>query len=191
MYSINLDAGRALALVLIFIAILGMVFLLGVMVGRQSVPPITKPEETTTVTAPPQEKPASLPQPAATKETEYQFYKELSTPEKQKPETPATIVSKPVKRVKPSKPKPKAVRKTAKSKRFYVQVASFKSRHNASKEVQKLKKLGFSACMVKANLPAGTFWRVRVGPYSTKKAAEKAKQKLILSYGYEEVFITR
>ncbi len=87
-----------------------------------------------------------------------------------------------------------AKRKTVSSGRpvsgFSIQVASFKSRKSALALVGKLKRRGYPAYYKKAVLSSGTFWRVRVGPFSSMALALKTRASLAQE-GFKEAFIVR
>lgn len=104
------------------------------------------------------------------------------------PQSPPKSVSKPIKpkaESKPSKPvKPKSVKpkpiqpkpSVSPKSGWLVQVGGFSNKQNALGLKKKLEQQGFNTFM-KTN-SAGNFFRVRVGVYSTKEKALKARAKL-------------
>lgn len=67
----------------------------------------------------------------------------------------------------------------AKTSRFAVQVGSFPSSDEASGVQQKWKKKGYSAFVVTGDVPQkGTWYRVRIGRYSSRKEAQAFLEKL-------------
>jgi len=56
---------------------------------------------------------------------------------------------------------------------FTLQVGSFEDQREASLLAQRLKKAGHSSFLVRVNMPGegGTWYRVRVGPFHSKKEA--------------------
>ncbi len=73
---------------------------------------------------------------------------------------------------------------------YSIQVASFKSKKGAVALVEKLKKRGYPVYYKKAVLSGGTFWRVRVGPFSSMALALKTRSSLIQE-GYADCFLVR
>ncbi len=59
-----------------------------------------------------------------------------------------------------------------------VQVGSFKSRSNADRLVERLRKQGFPAYMEPLKRNQGTHYRVRIGPYAGKDEAERVRRRL-------------
>lgn len=91
---------------------------------------------------------------------------------------------------KPSKPKsvpqPKPVAKKAVQKgRFTVQVAASQDAESAERLVATLRKKGYKAYQIRTEVPGkGVWYRVRVGAFSDRGAADKALSKLKASkYG--------
>jgi DedD protein len=61
---------------------------------------------------------------------------------------------------------------------FAVQLAAFADDKGANALANRLKKSGHPAYTEAYNTSRGTLWRVRVGPYPTREAAESARTKL-------------
>lgn len=98
-----------------------------------------------------------------------------------KPSAPVKpkVKSKPSQPVKPKSVKPKPIQakpSVAPKSGWLVQVGGFSNKQNALSLKKKLDQQGFNA-FVKTN-SAGNFFRVRVGVYSTKEKALKARAKL-------------
>ena len=64
----------------------------------------------------------------------------------------------------------------AQKAKYYIQAGAYSSKENATAQIAKLKKTGFSAKIktVSGSVP----YRVQVGTYNTKKAANKMVKKL-------------
>ena len=78
---------------------------------------------------------------------------------------------------KPAAPRP-APESPAKSGAFSVQLAAFSDDKGANALANRLKKSGHPAYTEPYATSRGTLWRVRVGPYPTREAAEAARGKL-------------
>ncbi len=116
------------------------------------------------------------------------------------PESPKKNVSVPKTLTKPEKPKHPASKSIAKTRRttkkfpqskrtknisshrrkgvYKIQVIACKTRKKADKIVRELRNLGFSAYVIKKTVKGNTYYRVRVGNFSTKKEAKKVLTKL-------------
>jgi septal ring-binding cell division protein DamX len=65
------------------------------------------------------------------------------------------------------------------STRFTLQVASMKDHQKAVHLSGRLSKKGFPSYVLSAEIPGkGIYYRVRIGHYATRKAAEKAREQL-------------
>lgn len=95
-------------------------------------------------------------------------------------EPPPVEAPKPAPPAQPSKPAPSDPGKAAPAKAgaFSVQLAAFADDKGANALANRLKKAGHPAYTEPYNTSRGTLWRVRVGPYSTREAAESARTKL-------------
>ena len=80
-----------------------------------------------------------------------------------------------------TEPPPKA--ETAKV-RYTVQVGSYEDKAMAEDEVRNMKQRGYAAFVVASDIPdKGTWYRVRVGSFSNKQAAEKLAKDLQVKEG--------
>jgi cell division septation protein DedD len=74
--------------------------------------------------------------------------------------------------------------------RYSLQIASYPEREMADEEVKKMKKRGYAAFVVTSDVPdKGTWYRVRLGSFSNKAAAEKLVNELRTKEGLSP-FIT-
>jgi cell division septation protein DedD len=77
---------------------------------------------------------------------------------------------------------PQRNRETASSStrlRYTVQIAAYQEKGMADDEVKNLKKRGYAAFIASSELPGkGTWYRVRLGSFSSKTAAEKLQKTL-------------
>jgi len=88
------------------------------------------------------------------------------------PQRPAAAQS-PVKKEYASAPQP-----TVKT-RYSIQISSYPDREMADDEVKRMKKRGYAAFVVTSDVPdKGTWYRVRLGSFSNKAAAEKLMSEL-------------
>ena len=71
-----------------------------------------------------------------------------------------------------------AKRESSASGGFRVQIVSVSSRSEADAEAARLTRRGFPARVEPASGPKGSVYRVRVGPYSTRREAEQANRRL-------------
>lgn len=79
----------------------------------------------------------------------------------------------------PKAASPSAVQAAAGPGSFTIQVAATKDEAAADQLVAKLRIKGYAAYWIKADVPAsGTWYRVRVGPYAQREAAEPVLQRL-------------
>lgn len=63
--------------------------------------------------------------------------------------------------------------------RYTIQIASYNKREAAEEEVKRMKKRGYAAFIVSSELPEkGTWYRVRLGSFSSKQAAERLLNEL-------------
>ncbi|HEY6066371.1 MAG TPA: SPOR domain-containing protein [Thermoanaerobaculia bacterium] len=85
---------------------------------------------------------------------------------------------------------PTVARREALSGGFRVQVLSVSSRADAEAEAARLTKQGLPARVEPGAGPRGTVYRVRVGPYASREAAEEASRRLS-SQGRRDTWIVR
>jgi len=65
------------------------------------------------------------------------------------------------------------------SLRYTLQIGSYQEKEAAADEVKRVKKLGYAAFIVASELPGkGTWYRVRLGSFSSKASAEKLRNEL-------------
>lgn len=81
-------------------------------------------------------------------------------------------------RPKPTRPTPTAQRPSG-SSYYAVQVAAFRERPLADRFANSLKSKAYEAYVVKANLPSGLWYRVRVGKVSSESQAQSLHSKLV------------
>ena len=81
--------------------------------------------------------------------------------------------------------------KTVKKGSFSVQVASFDSMAKAKNEVLFLKTLKFDGYIDKTEINGNTFFRVRIGPVSTKAEAADLLDKIVLEPRYSESYLVK
>lgn len=160
------------------------IFLLGVSVGRG----VTgeRPETTQAEPAPAVADAGPIPPATTPKPGELQYHNELQgkaeakappppvpTPEAP-PETKPTPTPAPA-----TTPKPTPATKPAApaAGELFVQVDSFSSMANASRQVSRLKTLGITAAVYTAPTGAARY-KVRVGPFPTRSAAEAMRDRL-------------
>jgi DedD protein len=74
--------------------------------------------------------------------------------------------------------------------RYTVQVSSHQEKHAAEDEVKRMKQSGFAAFIVTTDLPGkGTWYRVRMGSFSKKDAAEKLQQEILAKAGLSSIVV--
>ena len=62
---------------------------------------------------------------------------------------------------------------------YTLQIASYQEKNDADEDVKKMKQRGYAAFIVASELPGkGTWYRVRLGSFSSKAAAEKLQREL-------------
>jgi DedD protein len=76
------------------------------------------------------------------------------------------------------KVQPTAAPKSAGEGKYFVQAAAPRSEQAASELATKLKKAGLPSFTERVQASDGTRWRVRVGPYTSRQDAERARTKL-------------
>jgi cell division protein FtsN len=74
--------------------------------------------------------------------------------------------------------------------RYTLQVASYQDKQAAEDDVKKLKREGYAAFIVSSLLPEkGTWYRVRLGSFTTKAAAEKLQKELHAKAGISPIVV--
>jgi cell division septation protein DedD len=121
---------------------------------------------------------------------------EPSAPEKggeaprKAPERPApkAEAQKPPERTAKKEPAPKAEQSKV---RYSIQVGSYEDKAMAEDEVRNMKQRGYAAFIVASDIPdKGTWYRVRVGSFSNKAAAEKLSKELQAKEGISSFIST-
>jgi DedD protein len=69
------------------------------------------------------------------------------------------------------------------TKPYNIQIDAVMDRRNAERMSERIRKLGYPAFLVPTTIAGQTWWRVRVGPYPTKEAAQAAQERLRQQYG--------
>lgn len=118
-------------------------------------------------------------------QTSVTFYSELKEPRK---DVPSTVPPRPVESTRAAvEAKPAAPPASASGIRdpvtgrgsLMLQVASYKDQANARKLLQDLSAEGYTGTVVRAELgERGVWFRVRIGPYSDEREAERVLKKL-------------
>ena len=74
---------------------------------------------------------------------------------------------------------------------LFLQLASYRERSQAQQLIDKLTRLGIPrARLVEGEVEGkGTYYRVRIGPFSTRTDAEVAKQRLEASQGFKALIV--
>lgn len=128
---------------------------------------------------------------------EYQAEVELPVPDEQPalapettapaeapaPEAPTAVVpSPPAEQPAPDRPEPVAEQPPARAKvpagSWFIQVGSFSQQLNASGLRDRLKKTGYNSRLQEIAAANGKVWRVLVGPFETRAAAEKQRDSI-------------
>jgi cell division septation protein DedD len=87
------------------------------------------------------------------------------------PPAPVTTSSAPT----VAKPSPAGARGTSPAPGWYVQVAAFKSKENADRQVSQLKAKGYAATVL---ADPGSLFRVRIGPFQERTEASSTAERL-------------
>jgi DedD protein len=189
-WDVSLDNRQVVSFLITVIVILGAVFVLGVVVGKKlaSTEPATAAPDLLTAL---DQKAAALE--AAKQEPPLTFQEELTkktldplpvTPPvleaptvPSRPSVDAAVPTRTVKEVlKETPPAPKTPETTANGK-FTLQLAASQSKPEADRFVARLRDKGYAPFIVEAQVPGkGTWYRVRVGSFGTKEAAQQYLQ---------------
>ena len=74
--------------------------------------------------------------------------------------------------------------------RYTLQLASYPEKGAADSDVKKMKQRGYAAFIVAADVPGkGTWYRVRIGSFLNKNAAEKLQKQIILKEGLSPIIV--
>ncbi len=187
----GLSARQLVMLFLGIVTVCGVFFAAGFLVGynertskelpsAEHVTPSSDIPPTVNPPAKPEERPAS-------KET-------FETAQKAPPTEPTPLVSEPIRK----RPEPKEVARAARPAsppeelggRYVLQVAASSSRQDAEEVAKALKSKGFPAFVFSPQQAAtgDKLYRVQIGPYSTREAAEQVKPRLERE-GFKNPFI--
>ncbi len=81
--------------------------------------------------------------------------------------------------------------KQASSKlRYTIQVSSHQEKQDAEDEVRRMKQNGFAASVISSPLPGkGTWYRVRVGSFSNREAAERLQREVRAKIGISPIIV--
>ncbi len=75
--------------------------------------------------------------------------------------------------------------------RYTLQLASYQDKETADSDVKKMKKRGYAAFIVSAELPGKGMWhRVRLGSFSNKASAEKLQKEIRTKEGLSPIVVT-
>lgn len=182
--------GQILVMVVGFLVIAGLIFLIGVMVGRgmlgkgeiklgflqrkeETPGPILEIEEEATPALIEPSMPEEIPSPTRITPTKIIPTKITPTPRPSPVSTPAVVKSPPP-------------RETITQDNYYLQIIAYSRAESAKRLEEKLKSLEYSARVVVAELPEGTRYRVIVEGYSTFADAVRAGDKIVAQLGLQE-----
>ncbi len=90
----------------------------------------------------------------------------------------------------PEKKTAPAKQATSSKLRYTIQVSSHPERGAAEEEVRRMKQNGFAAFIVSSELPGkGTWYRVRVGSFANRDAAEKLQKNIQTKVGISSMVV--
>ena len=90
----------------------------------------------------------------------------------------------------PAKKETVSAQKPNSKMRYTLQIASYQEKEMAEDDIKKMKQRGYAAFIVASDLPGkGTWYRVRLGSFSSKASAEKLQKELRAKEGISP-FIT-
>lgn len=142
---------------------------------QAAAPAAPQPEPSAATPAAP-EPPAAAPEPAADSEAEVAVATAAPEPATVAP-APATPAPKPAATPAPA-PRPAAPPATAAKGDWVVQLGSFGAEDNARKLAQRADQFGYKASVSSTRANGRTLYRVRVGPYETRRSADAAASAL-------------
>lgn len=164
--------------------------------GAQGGP--TKDEMTfyNTLTKQPRAQPAAEEKPKETKQPEKSAKAEVKESKRQTkeapPPPPKAVEKKLEKTPPPAAPKPAQLVETAERKEsgksWTVQVNAFPDEKSAKTWVDRLKNKGYNAYVAEVNIKGKTWYRVRVGQYSTREEAKKVEEAMKKQENYTKAF---
>lgn len=208
-FELSLDVRELVSVALGLLVVLGLVFYLGVAVGkdlgRGQAPAPTSLDALDAVAEAPEVKPEELTFPEVLTEPELVVEEEPEPRAEVAPREAAREVAQASEAAKkaeaPAKaktPEPAAAQEreaaapavapevSADSPLFVVQVASFPNKQEADAMVKSLRERNLSASVVEAEIPGrGIYYRVRVGRFSDRDAAKRYQEDLLRETGLE------
>lgn len=134
--------------------------------------------------------------PVETRKEGEQKTSEAEKKEEKKPEKKAAARES-AKQTEVKKAQPAPEKKTAPAKsaanptlRYTVQVSSHQEKQAAEEEVKRMKQGGYAAFILASELPGkGKWYRVRIGSFSKKEAAEKLQQEIHAKAGVTSIVV--
>ena len=97
----------------------------------------------------------------------------------EKAEKTAAVVKAPEQKAPAAKKEPVITRSANSKIRYTLQIASYQEKDMAEADVKKMKQHGYSAFVVSSEIEGkGTWYRVRVGSFTNKAAAEKLQKEI-------------
>lgn len=208
-FELSLDVRELVSVALGLLVVLGLVFYLGVAVGkdlgRGQAPAPTSLDALDAVAEAPEVKPEELTFPEVLTEPELVVEEEPEPRAEVAPREAAREVAQAPEAAKkaeaPAKaktPEPAAAQEreaaapavapevSGDSPLFVVQVASFPNKQEADAMVKSLRERNLSASVVEAEIPGrGIYYRVRVGRFSDRDAAKRYQEDLLRETGLE------
>jgi cell division protein FtsN len=182
-YDIQLTNKQIIVLFIAGLAILALVFFLGLMVGKSyseaKIVQKDKPAETMVSELPPKETKPVPEQNTSKPKKEYEFYK-LKEAEPQAPEKQPAIIT-PAEQEKPEKQGESSVVKQTQppsktiiesGKYFTLQVFALKDKNAVTKKENDFKKKGYSVNVISA----GGLYKIRIGKFVNRDEADKFKK---------------
>jgi cell division septation protein DedD len=188
--------GQLALLGIAFTAASLVVFVLGVLVGKEiEARRVVRPEE-------PLVKVPIKPPPArggadgenAKQKDDLTFYNTLTqAPAAKAVESAETAAEKkpPANGRNDAKPEADGAESKGRSKTWSVQVNSFPDEKSADELLDRLKRRGYSAFVTEAQVSGKTWYRVRVGRFTSREEAAKTEAALKTKEGYAKAFATR
>ena len=178
-YDIQLTNKQIIVLFIAGLAILALVFFLGLMVGKSyseaKIAQQPKPAESTANEIPQKESKTAPEQEISKPKKEYEFYK-LKEADSQAPEKQPTIITPAEKEKKaenlPSKTPPTPKTTTESGKYFTLQVYALKDKAAVTKKENDFKKKGYNVNVVSTN----GLYKIRIGKFANRDEADKFKK---------------
>ncbi|OGF61806.1 MAG: hypothetical protein A2Y62_20505 [Candidatus Fischerbacteria bacterium RBG_13_37_8] len=178
-YDIQLTNKQIIVLFIAGIAILALVFFLGLMLGKSYTEAKnaqqTKTEERTTAEYQPKEVKALPQQETQQPKKEYEFYKLKEEKEKRADTQPSIITPAPEKKAKqqPKKEEPSQISSTS-NVYYSLQIYALKDKSAAQKKESEYKEKGYSVTIASTD----GLYKVRIGKFATRDEAQDFKKIL-------------